>query len=57
MGNNKTITKNIDKLPSIITSRSDSKFLTGVGKLDDGLLTLIDLDKVFSEEEIEGMRE
>lgn len=48
--------KNIDELPSIITSRDDSKFLTGVGKLDDGLLTLMDLDKVFSEEEIEGMQ-
>ncbi len=48
--------KNIDELPSIITSRNDSKFLTGVGKLDDGLLTLMDLDKVFSEEEIEGMQ-
>ncbi|WP_462273556.1 chemotaxis protein CheW [Methanohalophilus sp.] len=46
----------IDELPDIITSRDESKFLTGVGKLEDGLLTLIDLDKVFSEEEIEGMR-
>lgn len=48
--------KDIDELPDIITSRDESKFLTGVGKLEDGLLTLIDLDKVFSEEEIEGMR-
>ncbi|KXS46372.1 MULTISPECIES: chemotaxis protein CheW [Methanohalophilus] len=46
----------IDELPDIITSRDESKFLTGVGKLEDGLLTLIDLDKVFSEEEIEGMK-
>ncbi|MBP2029995.1 purine-binding chemotaxis protein CheW [Methanohalophilus levihalophilus] len=47
--------KNIDPLPNIVTSRDDSKCLTGVGKLDDGLLTLMDLDKVFTEEEIEGM--
>ncbi|WP_462273504.1 chemotaxis protein CheW [Methanohalophilus sp.] len=47
--------KNIDELPDIISSRDESKFLRGVGKLEDGLLILIDLDKVFSEEEIEGM--
>lgn len=47
--------KNIDPLPNIITSRDDANFLTGVGKLDDGLLTLMDLNKIFSQEEIEGM--
>ncbi len=47
--------KDIDELPDIISSRDESKFLRGVGKLEDGLLILIDLDKVFSDEEIDGM--
>ncbi|RLI77693.1 chemotaxis protein CheW, partial [Archaeoglobales archaeon] len=38
---------------SIITSRSDAKFLKGIGKLPDGLLVLIDLNKVLSEDELE----
>ncbi len=46
-------TKDIDVLPSIITSRSDAKFLKGIGKLPDGLLVLIDLNKVLSEDELE----
>lgn len=46
-------TKDIDTLPSIITSRSDAKFLKGIGKLPDGLLVLIDLNKVLSEDELE----
>lgn len=46
----------IEALPSIITSRSEAKFLKGVGKLPDSLLILIDLNKVLSEEEIEKLR-
>ncbi|ADB58427.1 chemotaxis protein CheW [Archaeoglobus profundus] len=46
----------IEPLPSIVTSRSEAKFLKGVGKLPDGLLILIDLNKVLSEEEIEGIK-
>ncbi|MBO8181007.1 MAG: chemotaxis protein CheW [Archaeoglobus sp.] len=44
--------ENIDELPEIITSRTESKFLRGVGKLPDGLLILIDLGKVLSGEEL-----
>ncbi len=39
----------IEPLPSIVTARSEAKFLKGVGKLPDGLLILIDLNKVLSE--------
>ena len=46
----------IETLPNIITSRSEAKFLKGVGKLEDSLLILIDLNKVLSEDEIEGIR-
>jgi len=47
--------ENIDELPGIITSRAESKFLRGVGKLPDGLLILIDLGKVLSEEELSAI--
>ena len=45
-------TDDIDTLPSIITARDESKFLKGVGKLPDGLLILVDLNKVLSEDEL-----
>jgi purine-binding chemotaxis protein CheW len=45
----------IEELPNIITSRNEAKFLKGVGKLPDGLLILIDLNKVLSQDEVEGL--
>ncbi|MEM0202452.1 MAG: chemotaxis protein CheW [Archaeoglobaceae archaeon] len=48
--------KDIEALPSIITSREEAKFLKGVGKLPDGLLILIDLNKVLNEGEVERLR-
>lgn len=48
--------KDIEALPSIITSRDEAKFLKGVGKLPDGLLILIDLNKVLNEGEVEKLR-
>lgn len=45
--------KNIEMLPSIITSRNDARFLKGIGKLPEGLLILIDLNKVLNEDELE----
>ncbi len=47
--------ENIDELPSIITPKAESKFLRGIGKLPDGLLILIDLGKVLSEEELSAV--
>ena len=49
-------TADIEALPSIITAREEAKFLKGVGKLPDGLLILIDLNKVLSEDEVEILR-
>ncbi|RLI82274.1 chemotaxis protein CheW [Archaeoglobales archaeon] len=40
----------VDSLPPLITARLESKFLKGVGKLPDGLLILIDIEKVLGEE-------
>ncbi len=49
-------TSDIEALPNIITAREEAKFLKGVGKLPDGLLILIDLNKVLSDEEVERFR-
>ena len=49
-------TADIEALPSIITAREEAKFLKGVGKLSDGLLIMIDLNKVLSEDEVERFR-
>ena len=49
-------TADIEALPSIITAREEAKLLKGVGKLPDGLLILIDLNKVLSEDEVEILR-
>ncbi|AIY89716.1 chemotaxis protein CheW [Geoglobus acetivorans] len=46
----------IEELPQVITSRSEARFLKGVGKLPDGLLILIDLNKVLSDEEYEKLK-
>ncbi len=43
--------EDIEELPDIITSRAQSKFLRGVGKLSDGLLILVDLEKVMQKDE------
>jgi purine-binding chemotaxis protein CheW len=48
--------RDIEALPSIITAREEARFLKGVGKLPDGLLILIDLNKVLNEGEVEGIR-
>ncbi|AAM30028.1 MULTISPECIES: chemotaxis protein CheW [Methanosarcina] len=48
--------QNIEEIPKFLALRDDSKFLKGVGKLEDGLLTLMDLKELFSEEELKEMR-
>ncbi|HIH40229.1 MAG TPA: chemotaxis protein CheW, partial [Halobacteria archaeon] len=42
----------IDKVPSIISKSKGGKFLTGVGKIKDDLILLVDLDKIFSLEDL-----
>ena len=48
--------QNIEEIPRILALKDDSKFLKGVGKLEDGLLTLIDLKELFSEEELKEIK-
>jgi purine-binding chemotaxis protein CheW len=45
--------QNIEEMPRILALRDDSRFLKGVGKLEDGLLTLMDLRELFSEAELQ----
>ncbi|WP_427338926.1 chemotaxis protein CheW [Caloranaerobacter sp. DY30410] len=42
--------KDIDPAPDIVTG-IDSKYITGVGKLDERLIILVDLEKILTEEE------
>ncbi|MDD3042516.1 MAG: chemotaxis protein CheW [Methanosarcinaceae archaeon] len=49
--------ENIEEIPSFLALRDESKFLKGVGKLEDGLLTLMDLKELFSEDELKEIKE
>lgn len=48
--------QNIEEIPKFLALRDDSRFLKGVGKLEDGLLTLMDLKELFSEDELKEIR-
>ena len=45
-------TANVEPAPEIIKAKIHADYLKGVGKLDDRLLILLDLEKVLSEEEM-----
>ena len=45
-------TSNVEAAPEIISSKIKADYLKGVGKLDDRLLILLDLERVLSEEEM-----
>ncbi|MCQ1537374.1 purine-binding chemotaxis protein CheW [Methanosarcina sp. KYL-1] len=47
--------QNIEEIPRFLALRDESKFLKGIGKLEDGLLTLMDLKELFSEEELKEL--
>lgn len=48
--------KNIEAIPKFLALKDESKFLKGIGKLEDGLLTLMDLRELLSENELEGIK-
>ena len=48
--------KNIGDIPRFLTLKEESKYLKGIGKLEDGLLTLIDLKELLSEDELEMIK-
>ena len=43
--------ENIDPTPEIIVSRITGKYIRGVGKIDDRLLILLAIEKIFTEEQ------
>ena len=45
-------TSSVEPAPEIISSKIKADYLKGVGKLDDRLLILLDLERVLSEEEM-----
>ena len=47
----------IEPPPEIIKSKINSEYLTGVGKVGDRLLIILNLAKVLGEEEIEELNE
>lgn len=49
------IPRNITEAPPKIVSGIDSEYITAVGKLEDRLLILLDLEKVFNQEEHEEL--
>lgn len=47
--------ENIDPTPPLIESRIDTRYIEGIGKLEDRLFVLLDLKKVLSLEEVESV--
>jgi purine-binding chemotaxis protein CheW len=43
--------EDIERAPEMITSNISEKYIDGVGKLDDRLLILLDIDQIFTEEQ------
>ena len=41
--------ENIEEIPKYLSLKEESKFLKGIGKLENELLTLMDLNELFSE--------
>ena len=49
-------TEHIDKTPELIAGEFQQQYLKGVGKLENRLIILIDLAKIFSSEEVEDIK-
>ncbi|RZB30633.1 MAG: purine-binding chemotaxis protein CheW [Desulfobacteraceae bacterium Eth-SRB1] len=49
--------EDIDPTPSLIENRIDTRYIEGIGKLEDRLFVLLKLGKVLSPEEVERMEE
>jgi purine-binding chemotaxis protein CheW len=47
--------ENIQDVPSTVSSDVDGRFLQAVGKVNDKLMQLLDLDRIFSAEEMNKM--
>lgn len=47
--------ENIEPTPALIESKIDTRYIEGIGKLEERLFVLLNLSKVLSPEEIEGV--
>jgi len=48
--------KNVEPAPAVIAGKIGTEYLRGVGKMDDRLLILLDLDKILGAERLNGIR-
>ncbi len=48
-------TKNIEPTPAIVANDVDTRYIRGIGKLDDRLLILLDINRIMNEDELEQM--
>ncbi len=48
--------KNVEPAPSMIANKIGTEYLRGVGKIDDRLLILLDLDKILSTDKLNSIR-
>lgn len=48
-------TKNIEPTPAIVANDVDTRYMRGIGKLDDRLLILLDINRIMNEDELEQM--
>jgi purine-binding chemotaxis protein CheW len=46
----------VEPAPAVTSSSSDSSYIMGIGKLEDRLLILLDLTKLFQVQELNAMR-
>ena len=51
----KLSTKNIEPTPAIVANDVDTRYMRGIGKLDDRLLILLDIHRIMNEDELEQM--
>jgi purine-binding chemotaxis protein CheW len=49
--------EDIDSVPDLIESRIDTRYIEGIGKLEDRLFVMLNLSKVLSPEEIKSVEE
>jgi len=49
--------ENIEATPAVIESKIDTRYIEGIGRVGEHLFVLLDLNKVFSSEEMESIEE
>jgi len=50
-------TENIEPTPAVIENKVDTRYIQGIGRIGNRLFVLLDLNKIFSAEEMESVEE